>query len=115
MLDVAIVTALTLRPPLRQTEGFLASLIRLMGLPLDTPDHTTLSRWSGRAEVPGHSKVHDVPIHLVIDSTGLKMMGEGEWQAPKHRTSNKRWRWHTLHLAIDGDGLHRGVEAQREQ
>ncbi len=105
--DVAIVTALTLRTvfrlPLRQTEGFLASLIRLMGLPLDTPDHTTLSMRSAGVEVPGHSKVHDGPIHLVIDSTGL--MGEGEWHAHKHRTSKKRRRWRKVHLAFDGDGF----------
>ena len=107
--DVAIVTALTLRTvfrlPLRQTEGFLESLIRLMGLPLDTPDHTTLSRRSSRVEVPGVAKAHDGPIHLVIDSTRLKMMGDGERHAHKHRTSNKRRRWRKLHLALDGDGF----------
>lgn len=106
--DVAIITALTLRTvfrlPLRQTEGFLASLIRLMSLSLNTPDHTTLSRRSGTVDVPGPSKAQDGPVHLVIDSTGLKMMGEGEWHAHKHRTSNKRRRWRKLHLALDGDG-----------
>ena len=54
--DLAIVTALTLRLvfhlPLRQTEGFVASIIRLMGLDLDTPDHTTLSRRDSTVDVP---------------------------------------------------------------
>jgi hypothetical protein len=50
-----------------------------MGLALDTLDHTTLSRQSGTVDVPGPLKAQDGPIHLVIDSTGLKMMGDGEW------------------------------------
>ncbi len=106
--DLAIVTALTLRTvfqlALRQTEGFVASLIRLMELDLMTPDHTTLSRRNRHVEVPRLGKVHQGPIHLVIDSTGLKMLGDGEWHAHKHKTSNKRRRWRKLHLGIDGDG-----------
>lgn len=107
--DLAIVTVLTLRTvfhlQLRQAEGFVASLIRLMGLPLDTPDHTTLSRRNGKVEVRALAKAHDGPLHLAIDSTGLKMLGDGEWLAHKHKTSNKRRSWRKLHLAIDGAGL----------
>ena len=106
--DLAIVTALTLRTvfhlPLRQTEGFVASLIGLMGLALQTPDHTTLSRRHRSVEVPHLARDHDGPLHLVIDSTGLKIFGDGEWQAHKHKTANKRRRWRKLHLGIDGDG-----------
>ena len=91
--DLAILTALTLRTvfhlPLRQTEGFVASLIRLMALNLATPDHTTLSRRSATVEVPSLNKKQSGPIHLVIDSTGLKMLGDGEWHSLKHKTSNK--------------------------
>jgi len=80
--DLAIVTSLTLRLvfhlALRQTEGFVASLIRLMGLDLMTPDHTTLSRRNRNVEVPRLAKAHQGPVHLVIDSTGLKMLGDGE-------------------------------------
>ncbi len=72
--DLAIVTALTLRAlfqlPLRQTEGFVASLVRLMGLDLATPDHTTLSRRGRTVEVPELVRQHAGPIHLAIDSTG---------------------------------------------
>ena len=82
--DLAIVTALTLRTvfhlPLRQTEGFVASLIGLMGLALQTPDHTTLSRRHRSVEVPHLPKGHEGPLHLVIDSTGLKIFGDGEWR-----------------------------------
>jgi hypothetical protein len=107
--DLAIVTALTLRVvfhlALRQTEGFVASLIRLMGLDLETPDHTTLSRRNSKAEVPPIARMHDGPIHLVIDSTGLKMVGDGQWHAFKHNTSNKRRSWRKLHLGVDSDGF----------
>ncbi|MFH2006227.1 MAG: IS5 family transposase [bacterium] len=107
--DVAIATSLTLRLvfhlDLRQTEGFVASLIRLIGLGLDAPDHTTLSRQSRSTEVPRLAKTHHDPIHLVVDSTGLKTLGDGEWNAFKHKTSNKRRAWRKLHLGVDGDGV----------
>jgi hypothetical protein len=103
------VTALTLRTvfhlALRQTEGFVASLIRVMGLGLDTPDHTTLSRRSSNVEVPHLAETRDGPIHLVVDSTGLKMLGDSEWHAHKHQTSNKRRAWRKLHLGIDDAGI----------
>ncbi len=86
---LAILTVLTLRTvfrlPLRQTEGFVASLIRLIGLALDTPDHTTLSRRSSTVEVPRLAKAHHGAIHLVIDSTGPKVIGDGEWHAHMHQ------------------------------
>ena len=95
--NLAIVTALTLRLvfhlALRQTEGFVRSLIRIMDLDLKTPDHTTLSRRNSSVEVPMLAKKHDGPIPLVVDSTGLKIVGEGEWHAYKHSTSNKRRSW----------------------
>ena len=46
----------------------------------------------------------DAPLHLVIDSTGLQILGDGEWQAHKHRASSQRRSWRKLHLGIDGDG-----------
>jgi hypothetical protein len=106
--DLAIVTALTLRTvfhlPLRQTEGFVASLIGLMGLALQTPDHTTLSQRQRSVEVPHLPRGHEDPLHLVIDSSGLKIFGDGEWHSHKHRTSSQRRSWCKLHLAIDGGG-----------
>ena len=77
--DVAIETALTLRSlfhlGLRQTEGFVGSLIRLMGLELRVPDHTTLSRRGRTIDVRSLPRKGDGPLHLVIDSTGLKVVG----------------------------------------
>jgi hypothetical protein len=106
--DLAIVTALTLSTvfhlPLRQTEGFVVSLIGLMGLDLQTPDHTTLSRRQRSVEVPHLPRGHQGPIHLVIDSTGLKIFADGEWHSHKHRTSTQRRSWRKLHLAIDRGG-----------
>ncbi len=107
--EIAILTALTLRSVfhlgLRQTEGFVDSLIRLMGLDLKAPDHTTLSRRSHTVVVPALARMHDEPIHLVSDSTGVKMVGDGEWHAHRHKTSNKRRSWRKLHLGVDGDGF----------
>ena len=95
--NLAVRTALTLRVvfslPLRQTEGFLDSLLRLMGLNLKAPDHTTLSRRNQIVAVPPLTRSHDGPIDLIVDSTGLKILGCGEWNAHKHKASKKRRDW----------------------
>ena len=86
--DLAIETALTLRLvfhlPLSQTEGFLCSLFSLMRVELDVPDHTTLSRRSATIDVSLASRARTGPIDLIIDSSGLAVVGEGEWAAAKH-------------------------------
>ena len=85
--DHAIETALTLRLvfrlPLRQAEGFLRSILSLMSIDLEAPDHTTLSRRSQSLNVDLHRVAGDQPIHLIVDSTGLSIVGEGEWAAAK--------------------------------
>ena len=107
--NLAILTALTLRIlfrlPLRQTEGFLDSLLRLMGLVLKAPDHTTLSRRNQTVEVPPLTRVHDGPISLVVDSTGLKILGSGEWNVHKYKASRKRRDWRKLHIGVDEEGF----------
>ena len=106
--NLAILTALTLRMvfhlPLRQTEGFVASLLRLMGLDLNAPDHTTLSRRNRDVLVPAVRRADDGPIHLVVDSTGLKIYGAGEWCSRKHRKANERSGWRKLHIGVDENG-----------
>ncbi len=107
--NLAILTSLTLRLvfhlPLRQTEGFVGSLLRLMGLELRAPDHSTLSRRSKDVEVPQLCRDHDGAIHLVVDSTGLKISGAGGWSSRKHR-KGKVWRgWRKLHIGVDDDGF----------
>ena len=106
--NLAIVTALTLRAvfhlPLRQAEGFLNSILRLMGLNLTSPDHTTLSRRNKDVDVPRLGREHDGPIHLTVDSTGLKILGDGEWHRKKHGTKRRRT-WRKLHIGVDGEGF----------
>ena len=96
--DLAIETALTLRmlfhQPLRQSEGFLCSLLKLMGLNLPCPDHTTLSRRNQTIDVRRHvENLPPGPIDFVVDSTGLKICGQGEWHTKKHGEKQRRhWR-----------------------
>ena len=79
--SLAITTALTLkavfRLALRQTEGLIGSIIRLLGLDLPVPNHTTLSRRAETLEVP-RPRSGSGPVHLLMDSTGLKLCGAGE-------------------------------------
>lgn len=106
--DVAIETALTLRMllhlPLRQTEGFLRSIFDLMGLTLDAPDHTTLSRRSAQLSVLLRSMSGGGSINLVIDSSGLSIFGEGQWAAVKHGGKGIQG-WRKLHLGVDETGV----------
>lgn len=79
---LAITTALTMRTvfglALRQTEGLIGSVIDLLGLALAVPDHSTLSRRSKTLEVPPCRRLATGPLHLLVDSTGLKLGGAGE-------------------------------------
>lgn len=102
---MAIQCPLTIRAifklPLRATEGFLRSLIRSLCLEIKCPDYTTLCKRQNGLQIslPRHV-ASSKPIHLVIDSTGLKVYGEGEWKVRQHG-HNKRRTWRKLHLAID--------------
>ncbi len=88
---------------LRQTEGLIGSLMRLLGLDLAVPDHTTLSRRAATLEVPRpRSGSNTEPVHLLVDSTGLKLCGAGEWLIEKHGTRTRR-SWRKLHLGMDAD------------
>ena len=102
--EVAIQTALILRLlyhlPRRQTEGFVASILALMGLAVRVPDHTTLSRRQAGLTVDWPLQPKDQPLHLVVDATGLKGYGEGEWKVRQHGW-NKRRTWRKLHLGVD--------------
>ncbi len=108
-LDVAIETGHLLRLAFgrrwRQTEGLLRSLTVLLGVDVGVPDHTTFSRRSpglalaatlAQAQTSG-------PVHVMIDATGLKIYGVGEWLVAKHRECGKRT-WRKLRLAVDPSG-----------
>ena len=106
--DHAIETALTLRLifhlPLRQSEGFLTSIFGMLGLDLSAPDHTTLSR-RGQHLAPTLCRAPaDAGSHLIVDSTGLSIVGEGEWAAAKHGRRGRRG-WRKLHLGVDQSGM----------
>jgi hypothetical protein len=91
------------RLALRQTEGLIASILQLLGLDLTVPDHTTLSRRAETLEVPRPAtRPSEEPIHLLVDSTGLKLCGPGEWLVERHGTRTRRG-WRKLHLATDAD------------
>ena len=118
--DLAIETALTLRLvyhlPLRQAEGFLYALFGMMRLDLSTPDYTTLSRRSQhltrclRPVSPGEG------LHLVLDSTGLSIVGAGEWVAATHGGCGRRG-WRKLHRGVEQSGailVHTLTEATGE-
>jgi hypothetical protein len=101
--DLAIECLLTLRVvyhlTLRATEGFARSLFELMHLDLPVPDYSTLCRRAAtvRVTLPKRS---EGPLHLVLDSTGLKVYGEGEWKVRQHGYSRRRT-WLKLPLAVD--------------
>jgi len=102
---LAILTALTLRAvfrlALRQTEGLIGSIIGLLGLALAVPDHSTLSRRAATLEVPRPRRDGE-PIHLLVDSTGLKLCGAGEWLIEKHGAKTRR-SWRKFHIGLDAD------------
>src|ERR687898_46430 len=102
--DLAITTALTLRAvfhlPLRQTEGLIGSVLQLLGLDLPVPDYSTLSRRAQSLELPAQPRAPGRAIHLMVDSSGLKLSGPGEWLVEKHGTSRRR-SWRKLHIGFD--------------
>jgi len=86
----------------RQTCGLVASIFRLLKVELSVPDHSTVSRRMAGLEVGLPVKASEKARHLVIDSTGLKVYGEGEWKVRTHGVSKRRT-WRKLHLCIDAE------------
>ena len=106
--DAAIQVCLTMKVlfgmPLRQTTGFVESLLRLAGLDWKVPDFSTLCRRQKTLNVSIPYRGGSGPLHLLIDATGIKAEGEGEWNARKHGGSKKRL-WRKLHLGMDEETL----------
>ena len=91
------------RLALRQTEGLIGSIIGLLGLELRVPDHSTLSRRAKTLEVSRlRPRRNGEPVHLLVDSTGLRLCGAGEWLQEKHGTKVRR-SWRKLHIGLDAD------------
>lgn len=104
--DLAIQVLLTLKAVFslayRALEGFAGSLMRLTGLDLPVPDHTQMSRRARTLRVAIPRRECSGPLHVVVDSTGLKVFGEGEWKVRQHG-AGKRRTWLKVHLAVDAD------------
>ncbi len=101
--DIAIETALIIREvfhlPLRQAEGFLNSLFTMMQVNLKSPDYSTLSIRGEVLPIKIASPSSSEPLHVVVDSTGVKIYGEGEWKVRQHGWSKHR-SWRKLHLGV---------------
>jgi hypothetical protein len=85
---------------LRAAQGFLSSIVELLQLTLPIPDYSTVSRRQGVLAVRSSLTPQRSPRHIVIDATGLKVYGAGEWRVYKHRV-NRRRTWRKLHLGVD--------------
>lgn len=112
--DLAIETALIVKSifsmPLRATEGFLNSVFQLMNVELKSPDYSCISKRAKTVNVQYRLPKQGAVSHLVIDATGLKVFGEGEWKVRKHGTEKRRV-WRKVHLAVDAD-THQIVSAE---
>lgn len=102
--DTAVECLLTLREvfrlPYRQTEGLARSVIALMELDIEVPDYSSLAKRAGKLSIDLNIVRRGGPIDLVVDSTGLKVFGEGEWKVRQHGVGKRRT-WRKLHLAIN--------------
>ncbi len=102
--DMAIQTCLTIKAlfqwPYRATEGLVRSLMHLCQLDLPVPDHSYLSRRAAELSVKIPRRPRQGPTHGVVDSTGLKIFGEGEWKVRQHGVGKRRT-WRKIHLAVD--------------
>jgi Transposase DDE domain len=102
--DLAIITFVTMKSVYhqagRQTQGLLESLFLLMRIDLDVPNHSNVSRRMGKLEIVLPVVPKSGSMHLVVDSTGLKVYGKGEWKTRQHGISKPRT-WRKLHLGID--------------
>lgn len=120
--NAAIQICLTLKVlfsmPLRQTTGFVQSLLQLVGLDWTVPDFSTLCRRQRTLKVSLPYRGSEGPLNLLIDSTGIKAEGEGEWNARKHGGTKRRI-WRKIHIGIDEKNLvvsdGRGHQQQRRR
>ncbi|MGV2121869.1 IS5 family transposase [Agrobacterium vitis] len=105
--DLAITMCLSLHvvydQPLRQTQDMMRSIVKLMSVDIAVPDFSTLSRRGKGLVLPSRMPTTrpSGPVHLVVDSTGLKIFGEGEWLENKYKIKGKCRRWRKLHIGLD--------------
>jgi Transposase DDE domain len=104
--DAAIECCLVLRSlfhlPLRATQGFVEGMIRLLDLDIAASDYTLLCKRAGQLKIELKALAKDTPMDIVVDSTGLKFFGEGEWNVRTHGKSKRR-SWRKLHLGVNAN------------
>ena len=102
--DHAIETAILIRQvfhlPLRQTEGFMNSIARMIGAAINIPDFSSISKRAIELPRQTLSQAQEPGSFVVVDSTGLKVYGKDEWHQEKHGVAARRT-WRKLHLAVD--------------
>ncbi len=102
--DTAILCMATLEEvyclPLRATQGLTRSVVKLLDVELSVPDYTTLCRRRKSLSIELPRRKKSEPLHMVVDSTGIKVYGEGEWKVRQHGWSRRRT-WRKLHLGVD--------------
>ena len=112
--DTAIETSLMLKGlfnlPLRALEGFTNSVFTMMNVPLTSPGYSCISKRANTLEIKYRNPSRGPIAHLVVDATGLKVYGEGEWKTRKHGTEKRRT-WRKLHLAVDA-ATHEVISAE---
>ncbi len=106
--DAAIQFCLTIKNlfalALRQAMGFVESLLHLSGLDWPVPNFSTVCRRQRSLQVHVPYRSSQAGLHLLVDSTGIKFLGEGEWKCKKHGTERRR-QWRKLHIGIDAQTL----------
>ena len=102
-IETCVMLGLVYKQHLRQTEGFVESIIKLLNLELKTPDYTTISRRTKKLKVSRHRRANRDPVTLCVDSTGIKIYGEQEWQEEKYALKARK-SWRKLHMAVDENG-----------
>ena len=102
--DTAVLCMATLKEvyhlPLRATQGLMAAMMKLLNLDLPVISYSQLSRRCARLEVTLPRRKKNEPLHMVVDSTGMKVFGEGEWKVRQHGYTKRRT-WRKLHLGAD--------------
>ncbi len=93
-IELCLTLGMVFKQPLRQTQGLMRSIARLLGAEIAVPDFSTLSRRSNGLILQTASRENSrATTHLAVDSTGLKIFGDGEWLEEKHKTKCKRRAW----------------------
>jgi hypothetical protein len=101
-IELCLTFGMVFKQPLRQTQGLMCSIAGLLGVEIAVPHFTTMSRRGNGLSLPPKTASKSAkPVQLVVDSTGLKIFGEGEWLEKKHKTQRKRRSWRKLHLGLD--------------